>query len=100
VNTKNLGALMFKIILFCFIALMSVACMEDKQENDLIVVEQPSTASNVADENLPDELKEDEDCDDKAEKAKKELPPEINLQGGGDTGCSLDEINAGADPHK
>lgn len=91
-NFTNKIFVLFSILSF----LVLTSCKEDKATSM-----KSSTVIKASDsalpENLPEELKE-EDCDDKAEKMKEELPTEINLQGGGDAGCSLDDINGGQHP--
>jgi hypothetical protein len=73
---------------------MFTSCKGDAEPKN---VTNETSISKASSNNLPKEL-EEEDCDDKAKKLEKELPQEINLQGGGDAGCSLDEINGGAHP--
>ena len=92
-NSMRVLDLLIILSLFAFIS-----CKEDVQSKN------PSKQTSISKDtnsNLPKELPqelEEEDCDDKAKKLEKELPTEINLQGGGDAGCSLDEINGGVHP--
>lgn len=75
------------LLVCCFFSLLLVSCQDEPKTNVSNSVVSKSTVEST----LPEEIQE-EDCDDKAKKIEEEVPETISLQGG-DTGCSLDEIN-------
>ena len=74
------------LIMSCLFIGIMVSCQDEKQVKNVV-----NDTQKLSDSNLPKEIQE-EDCDDKLKKIEEKIPEEPNLLGG-DTGCSLDEIN-------